>query len=63
MGLNLFQIVGQDKHDLVGKDEGHLSTITTVPKSSSFVSNCILFHHFFSLLTPLGLYFSPPVSP
>lgn len=63
MGLNLFQIVGQDRHDSVGKDEGHLSTITTGPKSSPFVSNCILLHHFSSVLTPFGLYFSLPVSP
>lgn len=53
---------GQDKHGSVGKDEDHLSTLTTVPKSSPFTFLLYYFLSSFSVLTPIGLYFSPPVS-
>lgn len=55
MGLNLFQRVARDKHDSMGKDEGHWSTITTIPKFSYSALQQYSFSSFFSVLTPHGL--------
>ena len=46
------QIVGQGRHDSASKDEGHLSTVTVVPKSSSSASQLCDFSLSFSALIP-----------
>lgn len=51
--MNLFQIASQDKHDSMGGNENHLSTITTFPK---FLSLLILFYYFHAFLFQRALF-------